>query len=332
MTTDGTDPFAPDSATVIWRFMEECQFDDLLKPFNEQAEWRPPREGATNFYTFVPGNLWLAYSSFVGDDLEGKMPAVNRDPELYLDRAKRFLKLSLAESAAFRERFGTADHSRIRKGFVNMADLCGSSCWTMNGPDDWMMWNFAGDKNGVAIRSTVVHVFEALDTAMHRQLAAEPTACAVGYVDHDTFFLPHDGFRGLLSIVSSCWSDQSEIRFVAKSARLAAIPSKLSKGVVFTSKPHPEAINISEFNPTEFEEPFSSDEIMNFIYGYIDQVSAAINSRKATGKKGFHLPVCLEKLIAEVVVSSSSDDEYVQKVTDQLKAVGVTVPVIRSSV
>src|SRR4051812_28068783 len=99
------DPFAPDPDTVIWRFMENLQFDDLLAPFEEQGEWKAAPSLRGPRYTLYPGNLWFAYPSYVGDDLEGKMPDINANTELYLDRAARFLQLSPRDAAAFRERF-----------------------------------------------------------------------------------------------------------------------------------------------------------------------------------------------------------------------------------
>jgi hypothetical protein len=69
-----SDPFAPEPDTVIWRYMEDWQFDDLLSPFSEHAELVPEKPGTTTRYCQPPGNLWFAHPSSFGHELEGTLP------------------------------------------------------------------------------------------------------------------------------------------------------------------------------------------------------------------------------------------------------------------
>lgn len=326
------DPFAPEADAVIWRYIEDWKFEDLLAPFDEHQEWKPDPPGTVTCYPCYYGNFWFGYPSDLGDDLEGKLPDVNKRPELYLDWAVSFFNLPPDQAAELRKYFRKTDHRRIYKGLENMASLSGASSWSTN-EDDPAIWEQFTEGNSVAICSTVGAVRSALANGEHKKPAAQPTACEVRYVDHETYRLPYDGFPGILSLVSSCWSDQSEIRFVAKSAALARLPLKITRRAEFVIGLQPGAAPFTKADFDELFRPPTFEERLAEIYTIFDQAAEAEKARAARGKKGFHLPVRLDGMISKVMVASSSDGDYEQKVRDQLKKVGLGgVPVERSRV
>jgi hypothetical protein len=90
------------------------------------------------------------------------------------------MNLNTAEAERFRERYLTSDNQKIRDGIVFLAQLCGVSCWTGNKDEDLLMWNFAGSKNGVAIRSSCEKVLQSLTCAHQFKAEPRPGVCAVG--------------------------------------------------------------------------------------------------------------------------------------------------------
>jgi hypothetical protein len=49
-----SDPSVPELDTVIWRYMDDDKFADLLGRFSEQADWAPEKPGTTR-YVQPPG-------------------------------------------------------------------------------------------------------------------------------------------------------------------------------------------------------------------------------------------------------------------------------------
>lgn len=314
MAAYNPDPFAPELDTVILRYMDDRKFTDLLGRYTGLADWIPEKPGSKTVCYAEPGNLWFSYPSSLGDPSEGTHTAIGENPQAYVERVIEFMGLDEAVATRFRQRYLTSDNQKICNGIVCMAQLCGVSCWTAAADEDEDMWNlFGGSTNGVAIRSTCGQILESLANAHLAQRDSKPAVCAVGYIDHKTYFLPYDGFRGILSLVQSSWSFENEVRFVAKSPALAAIPMKLTK--------------------PGFVEGITWQELEAELGCIADDAIAALQRREVSGAKGFHLPVRLNGLMTEVVIQPDSESDYEESVKEQLRKVGLAeVSVRRSSV
>jgi hypothetical protein len=302
----------PPPETVIWRYLDDVKFHDLLVPFAEQAIWNPPKPGDFVTYRQGPGNFWLSHPYSLNDPWEASLPLVSQRPLEYVERTIDFMKLNPTEAEKYRERFFTSPHELIREGIVLLAQLCGVSCWTTAEDDEDMWGMFGGDPNGVAIRSTCLDVYNSLAFAHGKPKGADPRLCEVIYVDHKTHFTPFDGFPGILALVQGQFHTEREIRFLAKSAAYVAIPMKVT----------PQDLDRSSL---------PSGEFIAGIHRIVGDARAAVDTRVRSGVKGFHLPVELTTLINEVMIQPESEPEYEKKVRDALALVGLDkIPITRS--
>jgi hypothetical protein len=222
------------------------------------------------------------------------------------------MQLEEEEAQRRKERFLSADTAAIRDGIFFMAQLCGVSCWTASEVESGAMWNdFVASKNGVAIRSTCQQVEHALAFA-HNSPArrASPSVGAVGYVDHSDYFLPYDGFRGLLSIVQESYSYENEVRFIAKSATLASIPTKITV---------PMRLDPATWNAAE--EGWTQKKA-DYITEVAEQSRQAYSNLRASNCEGFRLPVSLSGLFSEVVLKPGCDPGYGDTVRELLQQGG----------
>ena len=318
MTYLKRDPAIPSPDTVIWRYMDDWKFEDLLKTFADQKQWNPPKPGTRSVYYNDPGQLWFGFPGSFGDEKEGHYPDVNKDPATYCDRMAQHMGLSDVEANERKLRFLSTDTSTLHDCIFYIAQLCGVSCWHANDSESSQMWkDFVAEKNGVAIRSTCQRVEHALAYA-HNSPArrASPALCAVGYVDYADYWLPADGYSGLLSLVQESYSHESEVRFFAKSVALAAIPS-----TVTTPMP---------FDPSAW--PRIRDELKKklpeFVAEYTEKVRSAYIQMRTSGSDGFRLPVSLPDLFSDVVLKPGCSPEYEATVTEQLRQAGLEKSVV----
>lgn len=322
MTYALSEPEPPQAGSVIWRYMDDWKFEDLLKRVAEHEQWKPTQPGTHTVYFNEPGQLWFGLPGSFGDSKEGSFPDPNEQPETYCDRMSALMGLPEIEAKCRKERFLAADTKTIRSGNFFMAQLCGVSCWHANNCESKIMWDdFVLGTNGIAIRSTCQQVECALGDACKPPFAkASPSVCAVGYVDHDSYFLAADGFRCLLSIVQESWSHESEVRFVAKSPALCAIPLQFKK-----------PISLDLATETLFPADWASEK-EQLLSQATEQARQAYEMIHSSGQKGFHLPINLKDFILEVVLKPGSAADYESTVRDQLNRVGCShVPVRRSS-
>ena len=310
-----SDPVPPNPETVIWRYMEDWKFKDLLQRFTGHDHWQTPKPGTRTVYSNDPGQLWFGFPGSFGDYKEGAFPAVNEDPETYCDRMADLLHHSPEEAKARKSRFLAADTQSIRDCNRDMARLCGVSCWTARDVESRTMWDdFVGNPNGIAIRSTCQHLEQAIrDAGGVAVRSANPSICEVAYVDHDSYLLQYDGYRGLLSIVQRWNSHEKEVRLVCKSAALAAIttPDRMKFSVSDPSDPK----MVAAAKKQRLEEIAS-------------EVSQACRQPKA---EGFHLPIALSDLLCEVVLKPSCTADYESTVRAQLKQAGCSNTPVRLS-
>ena len=68
MTYLKRDPAIPSPDTVIWRYMDDWKFEDLLKTFADQKQWNPPKPGTRSVYYNDPGQLWFGFPGSFGDE------------------------------------------------------------------------------------------------------------------------------------------------------------------------------------------------------------------------------------------------------------------------
>jgi hypothetical protein len=304
--------FVPAPDTAIWRYMDHWKFEDLLKRFSEHDQWNPQKPGTRTVYLNDPGQLWFGFPGSFGDDKEGRFPDANDDPSTYCDRMAAHMGLSADEAQRRKERFLAADTASLRDGAFFMAQMCGVSCWHANPAESANMWrDFVATRNGVAVRATCQKVENALAFA-HNSPAqrASPSVCAVGYVDHADYFLPYDGWRALLSIVQESYSYEHEVRFVAKSAAVAAIPTRITASV--------------PLDPTSWtaaNEEWSQKKA-DFIQDVAAHAKQAYAQQRATHAEGFRLPVSLPALLSEVVLKPGCNSDYESTVRQLLLQAG----------
>lgn len=306
MSIDNTDPFVPNDDTVIWRYIDDRKFADLLKPFDDHDAWKP-RASDERAITRnqPPGRLWFGYPLFFDGSKEASFPDINDDPDRFVEAVLSHGNLDPEAAARFRERYFRTDNKLIREGIHIMAHLCGASCWEANSTDKPSLWSFVGG-DGVAIRSTCGDVQSAMMSAMGRQLSARLTYCAVGYVDHESYYLPQDGYYGLLTIIQRKYGCEREVRFMAKSPEFAAINMR------------------PEVDPGE---QITFEKKIELQRRVIEEARAVLKVRKKT-KEGFRLPIDLSTLLSEVVVKPGSSPGYEEKVRVRLAEAGCAhVPV-----
>lgn len=312
MSFSKREPFVPAPDTVIWRYMDDWKFEDLLKRFSEHDQWIPQKLGTRTVYFNDPGQLWFGFPGSFGDDKEGHFPDANEDPSTYCDRIAAHVGLSTDEAQRRKDRFLAADTVSLRDGAFFMAQMCGVSCWHASPAESADMWrDFVATQNGVAVRATCQQVENAL-AFVHISPArwASPSVGAVGYVDHADYFLPYDGWRALLAIVQESYSYENEVRFVAKSSALAALPTSISVSV--------------PLDPTSWtaaNEEWSQNKA-DYLHDVADQARQAYAQQRATQAEGFRLPVSLPALLSEVVLKPGCNPDYESTVHQLLRQAG----------
>lgn len=316
-----SDPSPPKSSTVIWRYMDDWKFESFLGKFSEHEHWVEASPGKTIQFN-EPGRLWFSYPWTFGDRLEASLPKANKAPEEYCDRMAALLKLSTDEAARRKQDFLAANTATLQECVLSMAQICGVTCWHENTVESEGMWEeFVQNQNGVAIKTTVGQLEYALGYAHNSPRSkAQPSLCAVGYVDHRKYYLPADGFRNLLGIIRSDYSYEKEVRFVAKSPDLARVPTKITR-------PMPD-------DPAKWEQafkPLTKEEKEKYIIDWGKQCAASFERIRRDNEKGFNLPIKLDGLINEVVLKSGCTRDYRATVDGLLQAAALNGTAIRDS-
>ncbi len=75
----------------------------------------------------------------------------------------------------------------------------------------------------------------------------------------------------------------------------------------------------------------STEELMNHVSVVAEQAKSLYDELRSREEKGFHLPIKLEALIHEVLVSPESDADYVSEVRSMLDQVGLSKVPVRAS-
>ena len=320
MTSDSnTRP--PEDDVVIWRYLSDWKFRQLLGTFAQHDKWQATT-GKNVIQRNEPGQLWFSYPWTFGDDLEGTMPEANKDPVAYCDEMAKRLLLDPEEAERRKKFFLSFDTKTLQECVLSMSRICGVSCWHKNQSESQDMWDvFVPEQNGVAVRTTVGQLLNGLGYAHNSpNRLAQPSLCSIEYVDHKSYFLPSDGFRSLLGIIQADYSYENEIRLIVKSPRLAALPTKISRQI--------------SMDPQEWQQafrPLSQPEKEEFIKEYGDKCSSAYRELKSKSEKGLNLPVKLEGLLDEVVIKVGATDEFSKEVADTLHAVGLSEVSVRES-
>jgi hypothetical protein len=346
MTVASADPKLQEPETVIWRYMNAEKFAGMLQPFTDHEKWGINTPGSDDPQPY--GQLWFGYPWSFRDRFEGKLPARSRQRENYIERVIKKKGLKKKEASALRDLYLSVSNAHLYDAIEATADLYGASCWHMNAVVDPKMWRFSGrhskkkSKNGVAIRSTVGLVKQALLSAQNRPEAARPDVCKVGYVSHGVYFTLNDGAKGILSLVRSNYRHQREVRFSARSPALAKINFTVTKRVTFNMNER-QAFSSQEEAVAHFRKalgPFTNEgpefhrerveahlEASVPKAEEIKSVSKAVRSKRIPG---FTLPLNLPGAILQVVVSPESAPGYEAELEQLMDKAGcVNVPVIR---
>lgn len=313
--------FLPKNDTTIWRYFIDWKFEQFLGTFQEHHKW-PQKTDSKTVHFNECGQIWFSYPWTFGDQLEGSLPDANKDPKQYCKKMAELQRLS-AEDAEMREQhFLNFDSEALKECILSMSRICGVSCWHENDSESSDMWSlFVRGLNGVAIKTTVGQLLHGLKNA-HSSPGrfSQPSVCSVEYVDHSTYFLPSDGFRNLLGIIQTDYSYENEVRLLAKSPGLAALPTKISRPVLLDPKKWSQASTV-----------LSKDEKEDHIKKCGEECKAYSEEMKTKNEKGFNLPINLKGLINEVVFKSGSTNVYQKQVADKLRLVGVGDAEMRES-
>jgi hypothetical protein len=283
-----SEPQRPNGDEIIWRYMSVEKFKDLFSVFDDHNSWATPSTG-TVYRAQSPGRLWFSFPRAFESYWEGRLPTANENAYDYCRRMADSDGLSEVEFQSRLKRLETPLALLIRECNLAFAKLCGVSCWTRNAPGTSNMWSFTAGSQGIAIRSTVDRVLNGVSYAfgapvsMHRLSATK-----VGYVDHQSWLLKADGYRNILACVNVDEDVENEIRFIAKSPRLARIEMRIPV----------------ETSPLEDTPVLDSQQKKDCLDNVLLEANAAINSYFKESSNGFHLPVNLEDLIDQVVSDS----------------------------
>jgi hypothetical protein len=132
--------------------------------------------------------------------------------------------------------------------------------------------------------------------------------------------LPADGFRGLLALIRKSLSHENEVRIVAKSPALSAIPTRIEI-------PLPD-------DPTDWPasiDGLTADDQERHLSAVAGQARQAFQNLRQSGKEGFHLPLALDDMFLEVVLKPGCSAGYESEVLDQLSQAGLGHVKVRPS-
>lgn len=205
--------------TVIWRYVKAANYRDLFQNFDQFHLWAIPSD-KKNIWIEHFGRFWFSYPRALSEGLcgEGTYPSANLDPKLICQNFAKVLNLSDKEAAFRYDQFLAFDSTRLRNAIEWLTRLIGVSCWTTNSPDSGEMWKYIESDDGVAIRTSVSSLQDALNMACQGPIRrSRPNAVKLGYIDYDRNLIYEDGYRGLLSHTDKRWDDENEIRFIARS-------------------------------------------------------------------------------------------------------------------
>jgi len=317
--TSSSDRRPPEDDIVIWRYLNDWKFRQLLGKFAEHDKWKPKTDEKV-VYKNEPGQLWFSYPWTYGDDLEGSMPDANKDPKYYCDEMAKRLCLSAEEAEKRKRHFLSADTQTLQECVLAMASICGVSCWHENNSESRGMWKaFVRKGDGVAIRTTVGKLIHGLQYAYGSLAkAAKPSLASIKYVNHKDFFLPADGFRSLLGIIRKKYSYQNEIRLIAKSPKLSALSTKITRQVDLNDLEE-------SFRPLK---PSEKDQYIKSCGEYCASASEELQDKD---ELGFNVPIKLKGLIDELVIKSGSSAEFKDEVGELLAGVGLGDVAVRES-
>ena len=321
MKSFNTQPSVPETDAISWRYMDGWKFEKMLRTFSEQQLWT--ENGVKNVECpNSPGQLWFSYPWTLsqGDNGEGAFPVANTDPDSFCDRMAAMKGLPEAEAIINRERFLAVDTKPLREAIFYMAQLSGVSCWHHNVSETERMWDFIEEKNGVALKSTVGAVEKALVSVRKSPAKfAEPSFCSVGYFDHSKDFLMRDGFRSLLAVVDrGCYLEQ-EIRFVAKSHHFHSLPLKVDLATIIKRIMNGQQLT------------FSAEERVAQCIAVAAKAKELYEEKIVNQSEGFYLPIALDSMLSEVVVSPESDSGYFEKVRSLMQSVGLSNVAVKKS-
>jgi len=319
MNQKRTEPKPPPTDVVVWRYMCDWKLESLLSTFDEHDLWSEESE-SNRTQINVPGQLWFSLPRAFSDDREGTFPAINEDPGAYCDRMAAERGLSEKADRDHKERFLAADTERIRDAVRVMAQLCGVTCWHESEHESDRMWvEYPGEHDGVAVKTTIGQLEHAL-THVHNSPArhSRPSVTAVGYVDFESFFLQEDGFYNLLCLKGPGFRHENEIRIIAKSPWLLEVPLTLRT-------PFP--------NPNDWPAfmQLVKDQRAAAIGEAIEACQTKLDNIQVEDRMGFNLPVALDALITEIVVSPHSSAGYMESVGARVERVGLPSAIVRRS-
>jgi len=303
----GTPPSPPDDDFIIWRYMDIEKFCDFLGVYNEKHLWTNGPSIPNSYQP--PGQIWFSHPFAFEDDHEATFAMLNRTPEEFCDRMASLLELGPEEAAEKKERFLRLDTQALCDAICNLAELCGVSCWTHSEDEDLALWTalFNQSPDAVAVRTTVGHLEQAIVNAYtNPRTDAAVKFTKVGYIDHGSDFMEHDGYWALLCFVDEQWNYENEVRVLAKSY-------------------HFKSMNF------ESDQPLSDDEKQQHWTDTASKSGDIVARLQSENREGFHLPLDLPSLEMEVVLSPYAGDKEFKEVQRLLESAHLSPDIARPS-
>ena len=292
-TSTVTEPQIPTSDQIVWRYMEDWKFANLLSPLSGRHQ---------------PGQMWFSYPYSFDDDDEGTLPTPNTVPEEYCDRMAELLGLNDEEAEAHKVRFLNADTQTVRDCITALAGLCGVSCWHDNSDINSGMWEFLNGQPGVAIKSSVETFEKALSecpgTSIKRR--GDLASTCVAYVDYSQYFIQFDGYRNILAFVERGWSHEKELRFVLRT----------------------DDVKASLIDPVVRSQPATSEERQEYFQGVLTSANERYRTMRRNDPKGLNIPLKLDGLMQSVVVSPGAGSAYLDTVCRLMEAAGLNANIV----
>lgn len=286
----------------LMRFLSEDKFRRLLDPAPAYSSWsflRPEQPGTVH-HALTNGSLWMARPDTFTDKTEGLFPALNADPEWYCQEVARRHNLGPDEAEQHRVRFLGQHPQEVRANIRARAGLCGVSCWYQHSEESGQMWkDYVGEGNGVAVLTTIKRFEDGLAYVSPGDGSREskPKLVTVDYVDKDRHFLEEDGYYDLLSI-KSVKDYKSEKNY--KSEREVRLIGK---------SPELVRLKMSEAPPP----------------------LAEVEALAESSPKGFNLLIDLARLVGEIRVSPTANQDYLDEARRLIAAKGLSPDVVRWS-
>lgn len=282
----------------LMRYLTHDKFMRLLDPHPAVDIWRfldSPPNGTVVYKASTPpeyGSIWMALPHTFSDENEGMCPALNADDESFCEEAARHLSLSPEEAADRKQKFISRNPAAIRDGIRARTQLCGVSCWYQDSQESERMWSeYVPDGRGVIVKTTLKQFEDALAWTTPQYNKSSKPMFAT------INYVDRDNFF----LVNDGYY------------HLLAI-----KGDGFK---HEREVRLIAKSPSLVQATTKNASLST------DCIAAIV----PTAGKGFNLLIDLKRLVNEVRIHPSADQEYLESIQNEVARKGLAPDVVKRS-